>query len=67
MTHDEALALLAEKLERCEDLLEILKRNADIIDNNPNAPIFITITKSTSPTDWAIIKEWLVNEKIKRA
>ena len=56
-----------EKLESCEDLLEILMRNAVIVRNNANAPIVISISKTTSLKDWVTIKEWLENEKIKRA
>ena len=67
MTHDEALSILAEKLEKCEELLDIIKRNAEIIENNQDAPIFITIIKSASLDDWVIMREWLINEKIKRA
>lgn len=66
MTLDEALSLQAEKLEKQEDILEILKRNAQFVSNSKSAPIVISISKTENLKDWLTIKEWLDNEKIKK-
>ena len=56
-----------ERLENIEDILEILKRNAEIVSINNSEPIVISISKITSYSDWLKVKEWLENEKVKRA
>ena len=56
---------LADKVDYYEELLDILKRNAEIVRINNSEPIVISISKITSYSDWLKVKEWLENEKIK--
>ena len=54
-------------MTKCKEILEIIKRNAEIIRINNSEPIVISISKLTSYSDWLKVKEWLENEKVKRA
>lgn len=54
-------------MNKNKEILEIIKRNAEIIRINNSEPIVISISKLTSYSDWLKVKEWLENEKVKRA
>ena len=57
---------LADKVDNYEELLDILRRNAEIVKINQSEPIVFSISKTTSYSDWLKVKEWLENEKVKR-
>lgn len=58
---------LADKVDNYEELLDILRRNAEIVKITQSEPIVISISKITNYSDWLKVKEWLENEKVKRA